>query len=371
MPLTLSYLVCFGVTRDTGLPANRLRVFGRPASPSLLRRPPLMPIIHYDVSDVPSELTEETARFIARAHCVDGVRRYAEACHGGDVHRVIAAGVVASRDGQRRRTLLPASARLLRVAWQTEAAIRFADLSDDPLLQRVNAQTVPVQTYYAVFNGFRAMTGALGSPVDQHRSLQEDFAKNRAEMLPLPWSVRLSGDPDEVATCRLEPPIVDPVAFNPISTQYEPAHYVWAALRMARRWKVEVAKANWLKNNRRANGERYKVLRSGARSELLYKMRPTTLLDFVYELRRQASYETADEYASDATDAQVARFHEGMTFITDTGLLIVEATVATACGFEALNNVAEGWRESTQRLGAWASASVNRRLAAINAVLPL
>ena len=45
-----------------------------------------MPEIYYDVTDAPDNLTEKTARFVARANCVDGVRRYAEGQYGGNTH---------------------------------------------------------------------------------------------------------------------------------------------------------------------------------------------------------------------------------------------------------------------------------------------
>ena len=325
-----------------------------------------VPEIPYDVTGVPDELTEETAKFVARANCVDAVRRYTEGQYGGDVHRALATAVAARVRVGRRRVLLPGTQRLLRVAWQTEAAARFADASDDSLLQRVSAQTLPVQTYYAVFNAFRAMTAASGAPVDQHSALQEDFAKNRTAKMPLPWSVTLTGDPDDPASCRLTPAITVPEAFNPVSTKHEPEDYVWAALRMARRWKVEVARREWIKHHRRSNGQAYKALPKGKRAEIVTKLRPTTILDFIYELRRQANYETADEYASDANDAQVARFHTGMTFLTDTGLLLAEASIAAYCGFDALNRAAEEWQSSTKRLGEWAAAPLRRRLDAIS-----
>jgi hypothetical protein len=55
-----------------------------------------------------------------------------------------------------------------------------------------------------------------------------------------------------------------------------------------------------------------------------------------------------------------------MTFLTDTGLLIVEASIAAYCGFDALNDAAEEWQRSTRRLGGWAIEPLQRRIAAIS-----
>lgn len=324
-----------------------------------------MTSIYYDVSDVSDELTPETARFIARSNCVDGIRRFAERRYADRMYPSVAAHVLHNVRVSRRRPLPLAARRLLRIAWQTEAAARVTETLDEPELRRVTAQTLPVQAYYAVFNGFRAMTAAAGAPVDQHGALQEDFSKNRAAKMPLPWSVRLAGDPVDASASRLTPSIVTPRAFNPVSTKFEPEDYVWAALRMTRRWKLEVASRDWKRQHKKSSGEPYKALPKGKRREIVLKLRPTTLLDFVYELRRQANYETADEYASDATDRHIARFHDGMAFLTDTGLLLAEAMIAAHCGPEALRDAAAEWQRSTKRLGGWATAPLRRRLDAI------
>src|SRR3546814_3781876 len=51
------------------------------------------------------------------------------------------------------------------------------------------------------------------------------------------WGVTLSGDPDDASHCTLVPPLVQPYGFNPMEQHHADEAYVWAALRMTRRWK--------------------------------------------------------------------------------------------------------------------------------------
>jgi hypothetical protein len=114
-------------------------------------------------------------------------------------------------------------------------------------------------------------------------------------------------------------------------------------------------------------GGRYKRLPRGKRTALMMALRPTTLFDFMYELRCRAHYQTADEYAADFTDDIMDRFHHGMVFLAHTGLLIVEYQVVAYVGFDALSAAAERWSKAPRSLGGWATASLDERLAAIEA----
>src|SRR5207253_2822808 len=112
--------------------------------------------------------------------------------------------------------------RLLRIAWQTELSARVSDAYDDTMLRRVAAQTLPVQTYYAVFNAARALTTSAGAPCLTHQAIHRDFESQRASHAYRSWSVTLSGDPEALADCILKPRITNPNSFNPMELSHEP-----------------------------------------------------------------------------------------------------------------------------------------------------
>ena len=214
----------------------------------------------------------------------------------------------------------------------------------------------------------RALARAEGSPTDKHQSVHNAFAKNRTSKLPVPWCATLAGDPEQVDDCLLRPvSLVVPYAFNPMERSHEPAAYVWAALRMTRRWKFAVARSVWLneKKNRKADGTPRKRLPKGEAERIAAKMRPTSLFDFVYELRRRANYETVDEYGAEIADADIGRFHDGMCSLLDTGLLIAETQLAQHIGVRQLEEIADGWTRSARRIGGWAAEPLKGRLKAV------
>jgi hypothetical protein len=322
-------------------------------------------LIPYDVSDVDTELTSEKAGFLARANCVEAVATYLHGTYGDRYQRALIDDFAGRLKVKPRRALPPDAARLLRIAWQTEAAARLPNLLRDPLFQSVSVLTLPVHVYYALFNSLRALSIVSGARADHHEAIQRDFANNRVAKLPLPWGLSLAGDPRSPESVTLTPQIVTPYAFSPVERSHEPEAYLWAALRMARTWRLAVERKQWLRDNKRATGKPYKVLPPGRGTLIAGSLRPTTLLDFLYELRRQVSYQTADQYAVDASSAELSRFHVGMGYLLDTGLLLIESWIAHISGPQALRAAADEWKASTSRISSWAAQPVDARLASI------
>ena len=313
-----------------------------------------------------SELTEDVARFIGRANCLAGIEALIYQHHSDEPHLSIAVETASMVSGGKRCGRLDGAVhRLLRVAWQTELASRLGSAFDEPGLLRVTSQTLPVNAYYALFNGYRALARVEGTATDRHSSIQDAFAKNRTPRLPVPWCATLAGNPEEPADCQFEPAgLVTPYSFNPMERSHPRGAYLWAALRMTRRWKYELARTEWLrkKENRKADGTMRKRLPKGEAERIANGMRPTSLLDFIYEQRRRANYETADEYGAEVTDADIRRFHGGMEVLLDAGMLIIETQLARRSSVAQLDELASAWMPGAKRIGPWAAERVQRRL---------
>jgi len=280
-----------------------------------------------------AELTSATARFVGIANCAIGTYAYIKEQHPD---RIAYVGAVARSVRVKKRVSLTADAeRLLRVSWQTEAAAGVAKAVSEPGFQRISSHTLPVQAYYAIFNSLRALAATSGFiDVDaRHARFHEDFGRNRAARLPTPWNVRLAGDPRSPASTSLSPPLTPTIGFNPMERRHAAVEYVWMALLIARRWKLREAIENWIARNPKTKaGKPRKGVTPGAVRGIAADLYPTTLLDFIYELRRQANYETADEYFSEADDDDVERFHEGLLGITDCALMSFESWLSLYVG---------------------------------------
>jgi hypothetical protein len=313
-------------------------------------------------------LSEATAKFVVMSNVLGGIHDY-DCGHwrGPEPHEKVAAALMRQKSSLRTpRPLERDVRRLLRIAWQTELAARVSNAYDDDMLRRVAAQTLPVQGYYAVFNAARAMTTAAGTVCGTHQAVHRDFQSQRARRAYGSWGVTLSGDPESLSDCRLDPAITLPYSFNPMELSHDPEAYVWMALRMTRRWKIDSLREDWLRNNRTKTGKQRTRLPNAERAQLIARLRPTTLMDFLYELRRRTNYEGVDEYGSDAEDANVERFHRGLLHITDMGLLHYEALLVQYVGLTSFESEVDDWLISAAKTGSWATAAIKRRVAAIS-----
>lgn len=89
-------------------------------------------------------------------------------------------------------------------------------------------------------------------------------------------------------------------------------------------------------------------------------------MDLSYELRRRTNYISVDEFATEASDSTVQRFHDGFQYLTSSGLLLYETKLAQYVGLDVLAAAAQDWTTSMRRAGTWAGAALQGRLAAIH-----
>lgn len=231
---------------------------------------------------------------------------------------------------------------------------------DDPAFKRVVAMSLPVNAYYAMYNAWRALALARGSKSPTHKSFHDDFAGSRRQ-LPLPWCIEFDGDPKDAESCRVEPSVVEPYAFNLLERSHEPVAYIAGALRTTRKWKLDQARERWLNENRINNRPRRR-LPAEARATLLERLRPTTLVDFMYELRRKANYESVDEFRSEVTDTVVGRYHDGLVGLMDSGLAVIESLIMTYVGAGVLLKSVTDWAKGTSKIGAWPAKPALERI---------
>jgi hypothetical protein len=183
------------------------------------------------------------------------------------------------------------------------------------------------------------------------------------------WGVTLAGDPVDVTAAVLAPPITTPSAFNLMELSHDPEDYVFAALRMTRRWRLDGARTDWLKGKKTKGGTPRKTLPAADRTTLISALRPTTVLDFMYELRVRTNHEGVEEYGSDADDSTVEQLHRGLLHLTDMGLLHYECDLAQAIGLSRYEDAVNEWGHSVAKVGGWAADRVLRRLGHIRTAL--
>lgn len=316
----------------------------------------------------PSRLDPDTARLVAKANCAHGIQLLTEEHYPGGWGPGLVAWIrdnVTSTPTQ----LSSEAAGLLRVAWQTELAARVSQFTGSVEVLRMGAHMLPVQAYYAVFNGLRALLAVAGNKSERHSQVQRTFSKNEARRMPMPWQATLTGDPEDVPSLRLAPSSFHPgtATTNPVYGSLPANEYLFSALRMARKWQFERARADVLRNAKTKAGKPRKNLNSALRQQALDRLWPTTLLDFLYGLRVRSNYMQADEYASDASDWNFQDFHSGILHLVDSALLAIESHIAVRVGTAAYEAEVRAWSTAVARAGAWAREPVESRCSAIQA----
>ncbi len=256
-----------------------------------------------------SPLTDSEARLMSKSRVLGGIHDYDRKRSGQRGTRATGADDIAQGGMHRRVAMSPDAANLLRIAWQTELAARVGPQFDDEALRLATLPTLPVQAYYAAFNAGRAFTHVSGAPKDKHAALQEAFSREHSRHAPGAFQVKLVGDSENPSLCELDPPICQPTGFNHLEDRRDPADFVWAALRTARRRRLEDARLRWLddRKNKTKKGERYTQLPPGQRARLAADERATTLLDYLYVLRCSTNYCRMDEYSADAEPQHISR----------------------------------------------------------------
>jgi hypothetical protein len=127
----------------------------------------------------------------------------------------------------------------------------------------------------------------------------------------------------------------------------------------------DLQRDDWLRKNKTKSGAQRKRLPAAVRLKIVTDLRPTTLMDFLYELRRRSNYEGVDEYGSDAESTNVERFHRGLLHVADMGLLHYEVMLVQCVGLAAYEAEVLAWSRSAARVGSWATQAVERRLRAV------
>lgn len=161
---------------------------------------------------------------------------------------------------------------------------------------------------YAVFNAARAFHLSTGHVIDKHARVRQTFQAERARHCFGSLGLTMTGHPDVPATCTLNryPGRVWGTAFNPLERREDPLDHVWAGLRLSRKWALRATRNTRLEQNKKPNGGAYKRLPAGTKERLASGLRPTTMLDLLYELGCSTNYRTVDEFAYELNDQDVA-----------------------------------------------------------------
>lgn len=333
---------------------------------------------------VPAE-TEHNRSFRTHAAYVSAFRSLAlggATCGVADWrHHLAGRARAAYEDVVRRRSPgdvdLDAVRACLHRAWGTEAILETTvRLSSDADLMRLASAWEAVQTYYAVYNAVQAVLVAEGKArAEKHQATQREFVDlwvHRRQCTLAPWSLA-AVEPGTALACAagfLNGPGRDlDLSIHAWAT---PAHgqewdlagkalrstredAISEQLRKERERKQKERRAAWMTAEaaRVAGGGRARKssppsslprLTGTERSAARRRVRPYTVLDYLFRLRIKANYVDADVFSlGPDSDSAALAFSRALVEVAESTLLVHELRVAHLVGWQWLAATSDAW----------------------------
>jgi hypothetical protein len=249
-----------------------------------------------------------------------------------------------------------------RIAWAKELQLRIpGTLGSDLLPYLVHGSGI--HAYYVVFHSARALFTAAGEHVSPRHSATlstlSSWVENRGVM-PVLWSMRTEGGPDRSSMQVLgKPPHATTAGgVNPLSNPG--TETVWDALDMflctTRERQIEERKKQWREQNDR------KRVPTAEATNLARKIRPTTLFNMLFRLRRRSDYSDADAFLDGIPSGFAAeQYHSAMSTFVHATLTVLETLAVAYTGRDLYKAVADGFLK--QASGPASDALAARRAA--------
>lgn len=229
----------------------------------------------------------------------------------------------------------------LRIAWAKELQLRIPGAFDVELLPfLIHGSAIPA--YYVAFHEARALFAAAGQAVGPtHAATLATLSAWVADrdLFPAPWSVHCLGGPQRKDMRFLGKPL-HATSSGPISplARVSPTT-VWDSLDMflatTRDRQIKEKKQQWRDRNRKKNVPRSEAL------TLCANLRPTTLFNAAYRLRKRSDYSDADAFLDGIQNANDAEeYHRSIALWVHSTLTVFETLIVAHCGADLYRDAA-------------------------------
>lgn len=193
--------------------------------------------------------------------------------------------------------------RFLFLGWNTECLVKINDIRSDIDLLRVNNQWKPIQVYYSIYSLCEATNYSLTlQKLESHskclRQMSEYFTKTPFK----PWRCSFTG----YSGNKKIKSTISPINFSENIS-------IPNSLQRAGITSEEVL-ACCLRAEHKHRINDYKP-KKGQTLKYLYDPKNTSLLHFLYRLRRKSNYEDVGIFLANAPDEKIANFSENLTSI--------------------------------------------------------
>lgn len=257
--------------------------------------------------------------------------------------------------------------KALRNAWATETVILQSAASGSPEVIACANLWATVQSYYAIYHAVLAFFEASGwATTNTHTGTlkQLSYIATTKQYFPAPWNSWCNGSPKALTYGGLAATASTYVP-NSLSVPSSEVCPEWIAmlLRTTRERKIEEAKIEWLKHNRKQDKEksRYKLVPARYQGSVIKSVDPTTLFDFLYRFRVRSNYRDADAFVLSSGAAREAlEFNSALTTMLQSTLFVLEFGIARCLGRVAMGDIAASFQSA---VGSVATRGIGTRIA--------
>lgn len=242
----------------------------------------------------------------------------------------------------------------LRKAWSHTYRMAV-EVGDAALFDEEANAWIPTQAYYAVYHALLAYAAASHQSIPNNHRAGLNFASELVSSgrLPYPWSACCTGGPETAdisyagfkSTISRVHVLTTP---DPQTTEDRLAMF----LRTTRQKELERRFAE-ARQRKPAPGRSRRNLSRAEKAKLAADMKPTSMFDILWRLRKKANYDDADVFVLGAAHEHDARrLGSGLAILTDATVAALEALIAARIGADEMWTMIDGYRRKRRERAA-------------------
>lgn len=204
--------------------------------------------------------------------------------------------------------------RFLFIGWNSETLAELNGRYKNIHLLRISNQWKPIQIYYSVYSLAEAALYALDKKAGSHTSCLNNMSNFLVRTPIKPWNFGFSGYIGNSKTARTIQPVNLPrnvrIA-NPLELNPKPIESIGCCLQAEHRNRIE----------------EYNPSRTGGPYKYLFNPGNTTILHFLYRLRKKTNYVDSEIFLAEASEDKIKAFSSNLSFICNFTNMIFEILI--------------------------------------------
>jgi len=229
----------------------------------------------------------------------------------------------------------------LKLSWNTEFLLNISTKNHDIDILRINNHWMPVLTYYTIYSSLIAFCYSNGSEAGNHTTALKVATQIFVERGIPPWSFAYQGPPGRGGHDHFPVKFPDTVDWNNLPSNLQkrgvkPVEMIAVCLRAE-----HLHRRDDIWND---------VKKDKSRKKRKYQIDPnyTSILHFLYRLRKRSNYDSPDTFTADAPHDDIKDFASSLKDICFWSLMYMEAIMIRKLGRANFIDIADKYIEKNK-----------------------